>query len=134
MEMSWPKEQPYNPHLLHQGCNHKNLSQKHKMWLFSQKSENLPLCPNLCHLMGSLTHLLVKIIPLDQFDANIDGINVLIFSFIWFALNWLYDMKITSKLSFAKKCRFLSNAFILAQIPIVKEVISRFWAFRSNFL
>ena len=40
----------------------------------SQKSENSCFCPNLCNLIGSLTHLLVKIIPLDHFDENIDGI------------------------------------------------------------
>ena len=40
----------------------------------SPKSENLCFCPNLCYLIGSLTHSLVKIIPLDHFDVNIDGI------------------------------------------------------------
>ena len=44
------------------------------MSLLSQKSQNSCFCPNLCHLIGSLTHLLVKIISLDHFDANIDGI------------------------------------------------------------
>ena len=74
METSWPKEQHYSPHSLHQGWNHKNWSQKPEMSPLSQKSEKLYLCPNLCILIGYLTHLLVEIIPLDFFDANIDGI------------------------------------------------------------
>ena len=74
MDSYWPKEQPYSPHLLHQGYNHKNWSQKRKMSPLSPKSENLCFCPNLCYLIGSLTHSLVKIIPLDHFDVNIDGI------------------------------------------------------------
>ena len=74
MDSSWPKEQPYSPHLLHQGYNHKNWSQKRKMSPLSPKSENLCFCPNLCYLIGSLTHSFVKIIPLDHFDVNIDGI------------------------------------------------------------
>ena len=40
----------------------------------SPKSENLCFCPNLCYLVGFLTHSLVKVIPLDHFDVNIDGI------------------------------------------------------------
>ena len=74
MDSSWPKEQPHSPHLLHQGCNHKNWRQKRKMPPLSQKSEGLCFCPNLCYLIGSLTHSLVKIIPLDHFDVIIDGI------------------------------------------------------------
>ena len=74
MDSSWPKEQPHSPHLLHQGCNHKNWTQKRKISPLSPKSENLCFCPNLCYSIGSLTHSLVKIIPLDHFDVNIDGI------------------------------------------------------------
>ena len=74
MDSYWPKEQPYSPHLLHQGYNNKNWSQKRKMSPLSPKSENLCFCPNLCYLIGSLTDSFVKIIPLDHFDVNIDGI------------------------------------------------------------
>ena len=63
-----------SPHLRHQGYNHKNWSQKRKMSPLSPKSENLCFCLNLCYLIGSLTHSFVKIIPLDHFDVNIDGI------------------------------------------------------------
>ena len=32
------------------------------------------MIPNFCYLIGSLTHSLVKIITLDHFDVNINGI------------------------------------------------------------
>ena len=52
----------------------------------------------------------------------------------WSMLNWSFDIKITNILRFEKKCRFLVKSLYFGPNPIVNEVISRFWAFRSNFL
>ena len=60
--------------------------------------------------------------------------NILISTFTWSMLNWSFDMKITNILHFEKKCRFLVKSLYFGLKPIVNEVISRFWAFWSNFL
>ena len=60
--------------------------------------------------------------------------NILISPFTWSLLNWSFRMKITKILRFEKKCRFLVKSLYFGLNPIVNEVISRFWAFWSNFL
>ena len=44
------------------------------MFSLNQRSENSCFCQNDCFLVGSYAHLCVKIIPLDHFYANRDGI------------------------------------------------------------
>ena len=73
-----------------------------------------------------------KIAP-HHFASYIFG-NVLISPFTWSMLNWSFHMKITNILRFEKKCRFLVKFLYFGLNPIVNEVISRFWAFWSNFL
>ena len=60
--------------------------------------------------------------------------NVWISSFTLSSLNLYYVVKITHKLRFKKKYRFLQISTILGLIPIVNVVISRFCAFWFNFL
>jgi hypothetical protein len=45
------------------------------MSLLSQGNENSSFCQNHCYLIGSYALLVVKIIPLDHYYANIDGIT-----------------------------------------------------------
>ena len=45
------------------------------MLLLSQGNENSSFCQNHCYLIGFYAHLVVKIIPLDQYYANIGGIT-----------------------------------------------------------
>ena len=71
-----------------------------------------------------------KIAP-HHFVSYIFG-DVLICSFTWSMLNWSFDIKITNILRFEKKCRFLVKSLYFGPNPIVNEVSSRFWAFRSN--
>ena len=80
METSWPKEQPY--------------SQKHKVSLLNRKSEYSCFRWKL-FFIASFDHLCVKIIPLDHFYANIDGMTLDLeywqekISFITDFLKWL---------------------------------------------
>ena len=60
--------------------------------------------------------------------------NVWISSFTLSSLNLYYVVKITHKLRFKKKYRFLQISTILGLIPIVNVVISRLCAFWFNFL
>ena len=60
--------------------------------------------------------------------------NVWISSFTLSSLNLYYVVKITHKLRFKKKYRFLQISTILGLIPIVNVVISRFCASWFNFL
>ena len=60
--------------------------------------------------------------------------NVWISSFTLSSLNLYYVVKITQKLRFKKKYRFLQISTILGMIPIVNVVISRFCALWFNFL
>ena len=59
--------------------------------------------------------------------------NVWISSFTLYSLNLYYVVKITQKLRFKKKYRFVQISTILGLIPIVNVVISRFCAFWFNF-
>ena len=70
MEMSWPKEQPYSPHLLHYGYNHKNWVPNRKISQLSQISENLCFCQHRGFQVDSYDHLVIKIIPLDHFHYS----------------------------------------------------------------
>ena len=45
------------------------------MSLLRQGNENSSCCQNYCYLIGSYAHLVLKIIPLDHYYANIDGIT-----------------------------------------------------------
>ena len=60
--------------------------------------------------------------------------NVWISSFTLSSLNLYYVVKITHKLRFKKKYRFLQISTILGLIPIVNVVISRFCVFWFNLL
>ena len=76
METSWPKEQHYSPHLLHQGYKHKNWSQKRKMSLLSQTTENLCFVNIFVIWLVSMPIYVSKSFPnpQDHFYANTDGI------------------------------------------------------------
>ena len=45
------------------------------MSLLSQKNETSRFCQNHCYLIGSNAHWVIKIIPLDHYYTNINGIT-----------------------------------------------------------
>ena len=99
-----------------------------KNWQNIPKLQNIQ---NLCH--PTLTAYICGKIAPHPYVSYIFR-NVWISSFTLSSLNLYYVVKITHKLRFKKKYRFVQISTILGLIPIVNVVISRFCALWFNFL
>ena len=102
-----------------------------RTWKMNKMYQKYRILESLAYLT-STAHICGKIAP-HPYVSYIFRI-LWISSFILCCLNLLYFWKITHKFHFLKKCRFSQIITILGLFPIANEGISRFCAFRSNFL
>ena len=102
-----------------------------RTWKMNKMYQKYRILESLAYLT-STAHICGKIAP-HPYVSYIFRI-LWISSFILCCLNLFYFWKITHKFHFLKKCRFSQIITILGLFPIANEGISRFCAFRSNFL